>query len=110
RPLLLAAVDALDALAAARHGGAASAAALEPAQLTALLAELAAGPHADAFDVVWELACEAYYRDPATQPALLRRTGFSAAQATVGWELEPFEEALTHGVAARAATWVEVTA
>lgn len=108
RPLLLAAVDALAALAAQRHDGA-TAASLASDQLAELLRELSAGPHADAFDVVWELACEAYYRDPATQPALAARTGFSAAQATVGWELEPFEEALTHAVASRPSTYVEVS-
>ena len=58
--------------------------------------------------IVWELACEAYYRDPVVLATLERRTGFGAAQATVGWELERFAPELIASVAERPATYVEV--
>jgi hypothetical protein len=106
RAPLLAALDALGA--AAERGGTASFEQLSASERADLVAALQDGPHRLIAGIVWELACEAYYRDPSVLATLERRTSFSAAQATVGWELERFAPELVASVAARPATYLEV--
>jgi hypothetical protein len=104
---LLGALDSLGTAAAERE----HAASFEELSATAradLVASLDAGPHRLIAAIVWELACEAYYRDPTVLATLDRRTGFGAAQATVGWELERFTPELVTSVAERPATYVQV--
>jgi hypothetical protein len=104
---LLAALDALQDAAAERER-VARFEELPATARAALLASLEAGPHRLIAGIVWELACEAYYRDPEVLAVLERRTGFAAARAAVGWELERFAPELVASVAARPAAYLEV--
>jgi hypothetical protein len=98
RPVLLRAIDALEATARARFESAF--AELEHDQRYELVAGLEADNPHGVFDLVLELTYEAYYRDQYVIDVLERRTGFSMRRTMEGWDMEPFDEGLLQRVRA----------
>ncbi len=90
RPIILHGIDTLGALATDEHGT--SFALCTEGQRRALLVKLELLNPDGAFELVFELALEAYYRDDCVLGVLEKRTGFSMQRATEGWEMEPFDE------------------
>ncbi len=64
-----------------------------PAEQIEALRRLEAHPaHAAAFRAVYEWVCEAYYRHPRVEAAILDRTGFDLRRPLVGTRMAPFDE------------------
>jgi hypothetical protein len=92
RPILIRGIDRLAEWARERFGTAFEE--LQPDSRLELTRELELENPDGVFELVFELTCEAYYRDERVLEVLEQQTGFSAPAAMVGWEMEPFDDTL----------------
>ncbi|GAA3311050.1 gluconate 2-dehydrogenase subunit 3 family protein [Arthrobacter ramosus] len=86
---LLAGIDTAELLAAREYGSLFSA--LDAEQRRSVMQKLETQDAIDAFSVILELTYEAYYRAPAVQDVVKKRTGFNIKNTVQGVPLKPFD-------------------
>jgi len=89
RPVLLAGIDAAEAIARREHG--ASFSEIPDAAKTAILVELERVEAREAFSVILELTYEAYYRAEPVLAIVKERTGFDITRTVQGAPIKPFD-------------------
>jgi hypothetical protein len=103
RAPLIAAIDTVDRLSVARHGG--TFAGQEPGDQAAILRAFEESDGDGIFGVVRDLTYEAYYTTPRVLDLLARETGWRYETAFSGSEMEPFDESLLARVRTAPASW-----
>jgi hypothetical protein len=103
RPVLLKAIDRLEALSAAKAKR--PFAECPAGECERLLRELEAEDESDAFNMVRDFTYEAYYGHPEVLVALERETGWRGKAPGTGSPLPPFDDSLLDRVRALPARW-----
>jgi len=103
RPVLLQAIDQVEAIAAAKAGKTFTDCTANEREL--LLREFEAGDGTDAFNMVRDFTYEAYYGHPRVVAALEADTGWSSTSPTRGSSMEPFDSGSLKRVRSLPARW-----